>query len=401
MAVVRFGPIVQSASGALGGLVFSRQGGTSIVRTRPLLRNPRTARQLTTRAAYNRVVALWRSLTDAQRLNWFRVAQTYRQPKPDGTSNPLTAWQTFATVQLRYLDMPYGAATLYPDPYPLAGTLETSGIRLDVWPGGPINMVHSRGGPSLLPLEYNRICYDLFAQRPFRTFPTLPGRLRLSAWHDWSRTYSNNLLSTSNYWRPLIGTRWLTNFELPAASEFITWHCTSHFLLWPSSTLWSGTSQVPNVSSELLTNGDFELPDDAGAGARTGWTPSAGATATTEIHDVWGDAYSLRWQVPAAAGEQNLSSGLNIDVTTPGAYTLRFAAMTTIAAAWYGIYLLLAPSGTVTITTASPPADGLWHEYSYPFNVPADKTLARLRFQKNAGTATDIYLDNITIRRDL
>lgn len=399
--IIRFGPIVQSASGALGGMVFSRQGGTSIVRTRPLLRNPRTARQLQVRNNYNQAVAWWRAMSDENRLAWFRCAQTYRHTKPDGTSNPLTAWQTYAMVTLRILDTPYGlkAKDIPPDPW--FDEIESLGIRLDVWPSGPVHMVHSRGTLTPDPPDVKEIIYDLAVQRPFRTFPTFPASLFLRAWHSYSRTYSTNLLTTYNSIAGVTNTTWATVAGSPTIGEFIRWSCVSHLPLWPSSTLWSGLSQVPNVSSELLTNGDFELPDDGGAGARTGWHVTALATIATEIHDVWGDAYSLKFTVPASAGTQYVYHDPNINVATPGTYTIRFAARA--VAGGSSLTVRLYSTGYVVLLNQSfnLPNDGVWYEYQYSGLIAPGYNNAYLYFLRSVAPAAEIYFDNVSIRRNL
>jgi hypothetical protein len=401
MAVIRFGPIVQSASGALAGMVFSRQGGTSIVRTRPLLCNRQTARQLQVRNNYALALRWWRAMSDTNRLAWFRCAQTYRHTKPDGTSNPLTAWQTYATVALRLLDTPYGffAEDLAPDPW--FGQVETLGIRIDVWPAGPVNMVHSRGTLTEEPPDVISLVYDLAVQRTFRTYATLPGRLTLRAWHDTSRTYSNNLLSTYNAIRGNINSTWTPVAGSPTVGEFIRWFCLSHLMAWPASTLWSGLSQVPNVSSELITNGDFELPDDGGYAARTGWTTNAPSTITTETFDVWGDAYSIHWIVPASAGTQYLYTPFNINVSLAATYTIRFAARAVAGGANFVARLISSTYVTLLTHTFTLPNDGIWYEYSYSGTIAPGYTLAQFYFLRSTAPAAQIYVDNVSIRRTL
>ena len=61
MAVIRYGPVVQSARGSLGGLIFARQGGTPIVRTRPKPFRPDSPLQLQTRSRYSTLIAAWRA----------------------------------------------------------------------------------------------------------------------------------------------------------------------------------------------------------------------------------------------------------------------------------------------------------------------------------------------------
>jgi hypothetical protein len=379
MAVVKFGPLVQSVRGALGSLVFARQGGAAIVRPRPLKVNQRSTGQLETRANYERCVNAWRGLTDQQRLMWFRCAQSYRHSGPDGVTRPLTAWQTFALVNLRALDA--GLAT-QPVPFGFGGYVEAVFVRLEVWPSGPVRLVHSAPSPVIL---WGPTFYDLSVQRIWRTWPTLPAKMLLRCWHALSLCSADTITSSFP--------------GAPAIGEYVRWSCISHLQAWPMSSRFAGLSQVPNVSVELLTNGDMEI--GAIGALPTGWTYAGTGSFVVTGTEPYGDLKSALWFRVAGAGSERVNSPGGIDISVAGTYHLRMAARCTSSTAWEHIWMIWDSGGNQTITLLCPPADDVWHELDYSFVVPAGKTTGNIRFGKDLGTATEVRVDNVSVRRDL
>jgi hypothetical protein len=84
-----------------------------------------------------------------------------------------------------------------------------------------------------------------------------------------------------------------------------------------------------------------------------------------------------------------------------GTYTLRFAARCVAGVAWADILATEVGVGSVVITSACPPADGVWREYSYSFVVPSLWAAGRLNFHMTGAAAVDVEVDNVSIRRDL
>jgi len=70
MAKIEYGAMVGSASGSVGGTVFSRNRYGTYMRRKGIPVNPDTAKQQNVRAALAGVSASWRGLTAAQRLQW-------------------------------------------------------------------------------------------------------------------------------------------------------------------------------------------------------------------------------------------------------------------------------------------------------------------------------------------
>jgi len=379
MAVVRYGPLVQSVRGALGAVVFARQGGTAIVRTRPLKVNQQTARQLGTRAKYGRVVAKWRSLTDEQRLMWFRCAQTYRHAGPEGVSRPLSAWLVFAMVNLRMLD---AGGIMVEEPSPYNEVVESVGVRLDVWPGGPVNLVHS------MVVGSSGSYYRLLAQPTFRVWATLPGRTLRRTFHRQSLVHCDDV--TSGF-EETVG--------LPGVNEFVRWDCLSHLAEWPSGARFTGLSQVPNVSGELVTNATMELhflnawPD--------GWHVAGAGSIDSSHVQTWGGYSTLLWTRAASAGSSAVYTDFNMDLSVAGSYVLRFAARCVSGTPWNEVFVATTSVVLAYITTPAIPADGLWHEYVCPFTVVTGYPGCKLQLSNYNASDMATHLDDVSIRRNL
>ena len=379
MATVRFGPIVQSASGALGSVVFSRQGGTGVVRMRPMRVDRESGRQLEVRAQYAAVVLAWRGLSNAQRRAWWRCGQAYKRVDGEGVARTLTGWLAFSTVNLRAAGQSYG---LQLDPDVLWGDIEKVAIRVDVWPGGPVNLVNTTGTAT------TTVSLGLMVQRWWRKYETRPARLLAQAFND--RVFCRSSNVTAGF-ADVAGA--------PGVNEYVGWECISHLAAWPSSMKFSGVSRVPNVSGELVTNGDMELP--AGGGGATGWSLTGAGTVGRISVGVWGDLKSLEWTRAAAGGSSYVKSGTDIDCSTPGTYVARFAAKSNAGVPWNQVIMSGGALGDVLITTAYPPADGVWREYEYPFTIAAGDTVKNIRFQSWGAPEILVYLDNVSVRRNL
>lgn len=390
MAVVRFGPIVQAVRGTLGSCVFARQGGVAIVRQRPMKVNQESARQLEVRTHYSRAVALWSGLSQVNRDAWFRCAQVYRSTNPEGESRPMSAWLVFATVALRMLDTSLATETWWHVANPLCGNLENGTVRLDVWPGGPAQFVHSRGATPFPNFSAISIIYGLSVQRVFRTLPGWPGQSWKSVWHDASIGYSNNVsagFAAMGGW--------------PAIGERIRWRAVSHYPQWPGRTVMQGFSVVPNVGLELVVNGDMELPAPASSDPPTGWSVTGTGVLSRITTQPWGDVHSLKWTRAAAGGNTLLASGYDIVLTPGESHTLRFAARCVKGVPWAVIQYKTVADAAVNITAVAPAADGLWAEYEYDFTPAAGYTVCRLQLYCIDAAAMEVELDNVSVRRNL
>ena len=390
MAVVRYGPLVLSARGSLGSVVFARQGGTAIVRPRPMKVNQQSGRQLEVRANYARAVALWRGLGQADRDAWFRCAQIYKVVGPDGESKPMSAWVVFVTVALRMLDTPFACDTFWLTPNPVFGNLEYGTVRLDVWPGGPAQFVHSRGTIYDGSFTATVIMYSVFCQRVFRTLPGWPGHCWRKVFGDISIGYSNNVsegFAAFGSW--------------PGVGERIRWRVKSHYPAWPSGTVMQGFSTVPNVGPELVTNGDMELPVPPFGTPPSGWSILQNGTLSRVTTQPWGDDASAIWTRSAGAGNTFLKTGQDIDVSVAGTYVLRFAIRSVTGTAYNVLQLIKTGVWALSFSATPPAADGLWHEQEWSVVIPAGRTTCGLEFGSTLGQALEVQLDNVSLRRNL
>jgi hypothetical protein len=401
MAVIRCGPLVQAIRGALGSVVFARQGGTAIVRQRPLKCNQGSVRELVTRGNYVRVVAYWRAFTDGQRLAWMRAAETYRYSGPDGVTKPVSGWVMYATVALRLVDGGNVTAAEIAEPDPWLGEVEKLGVRLDVWPGGPVNLVHSRGTLTVEPPDVIAVYYRVSVQRTFRVVPTLPGRLMLRAWHNSSRTYSNNLLRATAEPGGATGTTFAAVCGSPGIGERVKWECVSHLWWWPAATIWAGLSEVPNVGAELMSNGDMEIPGWPGYTAPTGWSLQGAGTLTSETFDVWGDTASLRWVRAQGAGGTQVQAARGMLCEGGVTYNLRLAGRCVSRGDTIGVVLRDGVHTNQGIGTYAPGVDSIWAEWILPFTVSMPFGLCNVLFYYQHATALELYLDNVSVRGDL
>jgi hypothetical protein len=185
----------------------------------------------------------------------------------------------------------------------------------------------------------------------------------------------------------------------PGIGEYVDWDCISHILWWPSSTRWSGKSIVPNVGPELVVNGDMELgPLNSDP---TSWHHGGSCTFQNSTTFVWGDNRSPKWHCAAAAGLVYVYTDQNINASTAGSYTLRFAARSVTSGVT--VQALLRTPGYVTMMVQdfSIPNDSVWCEYSYTANLLATSANAWLTFLMSSGPAMDVYIDDVSIRRSL
>ncbi len=79
--------IIESGSGSLGGMTFSRNRGGPYIRGRSIPTNPNTPQQQAVRSAAAQLASLWRNtLTETQRASWDLYAENVLLPNPLGQS---------------------------------------------------------------------------------------------------------------------------------------------------------------------------------------------------------------------------------------------------------------------------------------------------------------------------
>ena len=111
MALVRYGSLVTELSGKLGGHVFQRSAGGSVVHT--LSRPPKwpTPRKLAQQSNFLRIKNLWNTLTPADVANWNAASIDYPQQDPFGNTFYLTAYALFIMLNLNLLEGSFAPIT--------------------------------------------------------------------------------------------------------------------------------------------------------------------------------------------------------------------------------------------------------------------------------------------------
>lgn len=101
MAKIVPGPMIASASGSIGGTVFSRNRGGAYVRNRSIPITSTTTFALAAKNRFSTFSAAWSGLTDAERNAW--LAYSLQNPVTDTLGFPrnLTGHQSFVAINCR------------------------------------------------------------------------------------------------------------------------------------------------------------------------------------------------------------------------------------------------------------------------------------------------------------
>jgi hypothetical protein len=378
MALVRFGSVVQAASGALGAVTFSRHAGASIVRTRPIFKPHQSAAVLANQAVFAQARAAWRALSTEDRLTWIRAAPQFPETNRLGFSRPLPAFTIFMRLAIRNILLGFTPPTY---PYAFGNADLGHEVSIEIFPGGPANLInpppHIVQGPR----------HTTKAQRLFSTHPGLPGQLWLTISHEEPDRYSLNL------WTPLIAA-----FGTPQRLEWYRFEVTQWLTGWPRSITSRHLLQIPNVGNELTYNGDFQI----GGTPPAGWTVT-GTGALTQSHTgTWGDGESGRWVVAAAQPLTYFATAVaNRFTWVPStAYTFRMAYKG-ISGLISSIKVGAAGAAEVTLYTNLAATASVWTTTTKSFTSPTLANGGYIYFYQNAAQACDFSFDNLSIRKDV
>jgi hypothetical protein len=122
MANIKLGAIVTDIRGKLGGTVFSRGGGGSIVRNWTKPTNPRSNRQEVNRAAISSITYRWnKTLTQDQRDDWNTYAANTPWVNSLGQAIVMTGIAAFVRLNGALLAMSQPFRQAAPTAYGLAG----------------------------------------------------------------------------------------------------------------------------------------------------------------------------------------------------------------------------------------------------------------------------------------
>jgi hypothetical protein len=378
MALVRFGSLVQAASGALGALVFSRQAGAAIARMRPILKPHDSPAVLANQCIFAQARAAWAALSAADRLTWIRAAPQFPSVNRLGVSRPLSPFVLFMRLAIRNLLLGFAPPTF---PYPFGNADLGHELSIEPFPGGPINLINPPPHIDQVPRHTTK------AQRLFSTHPGFPGQLWTTISRDQPANYSINL------WPQLTAV-----LGTPARLEWFRFLVTQWVTGWPRSVTSSHLVQIPNVGDELLTNGDFQI----GGTPPSGWTVTGGGALTQIAAATWGDGKSGRWIVGAANPQTQwfTATAKRFSLVAAAAYTIRFAYKVISGNISHIRY---AGSGLAeqTLCNALPDTSGAWVTTSIAFTPPSSASGCYLIVRNLINIPCDVFFDNIYIRKDL
>ena len=389
MALVRFGSVVQAASGRLGAVCFSRQGGSPIVRTEPIVKPHQSAAVLANQAAFAQARLLWLDLGDGPRMMWGQAAVQFPTVNRLGLKRQLSGFALFCACAVRGLNSWVGVSY-----NPIPGGYQTPGLpcSVEIWPGGPAEVFTDADYDSYRPYITVR------AQRFCSSSNGKPGRLwRVVGRARWSKV-------SINVWNPdrppplSPKAPGLVTFGVPGRLEWylveVEQWAHGYFPTFISRHL----VQIPNVGDELTYNGDFQV----GGTPPAGWAVVGTGALTQSVTTPYGDAFSGRWQVAAAEPETNFQTDwtYRFALVSGQGYTFRCAYkvvsgnISTVAIYYGGV-------GDQVLSGPLAVVDGLWHRLEIPFVSTWTSSDLRLAVRSAAGIAGDVYLDNVSIRKDV
>lgn len=378
MALVRFGSLVQAASGALGSLTFSRHTGGAIARTRPIVKPHSSQPVLANQAVFSRARAAWQALSTADRLTWIRIAGQFPVTNRLGFSRPLSPFAIFMGSAMRNLLAGVAVSQI---PNPLWAYLLGKTISIEVWPGGPATLT------VLENTMYTMPGLIVAAQRPFRTHPGLPGQLWRVIARPTAATYAVNI------WNDLIA-----DLPPPARLEWLRFQVTQWVPAWPRTITSRHFVQIQNVGNELVTNGDFQI----GGTPPAGWSVTGTGVLTRSAITPYADGYCANWVVAAAQPATYFSTAVaNWFPLVGGAnYTIRLAYRVT-SGATSNLRLYGTGMSTIVLKDAFTLTTGDWITWQTTFTPDGSCPDGHLVLLNNINIAGNVDFDNISIRKDV
>lgn len=136
---------ITEASGKLGGNVFSRTKGGTVIRNRVVPNNPQTIAQQAVRAIFGAISSAWRALSEIERNAWNEVAIDYPYQNALGETKILSGKALFQKLNNNRL---YAGLAIADSPSAPAGT--NAPVSTDSF-----DMENNSGGTTLTTAEVN------------------------------------------------------------------------------------------------------------------------------------------------------------------------------------------------------------------------------------------------------
>lgn len=101
MAIFRPGALIGGISGAIGGVVFSNNRGSRVVRHRPAVKGGRAPRHGPAQAKFRAAQSAWATLDEIERAAWRTFATQVPTTNRLGEQHALSAFQVFVRFNIR------------------------------------------------------------------------------------------------------------------------------------------------------------------------------------------------------------------------------------------------------------------------------------------------------------
>jgi hypothetical protein len=186
---------------------------------------------------------------------------------------------------------------------------------------------------------------------------------------------------------------------VPGVGEYIWYEAEQWAPAYWGTSVTSGSTKVMNLGPNKVQNGNFEA--DAPGDLPATWERNpVGSFKSTSV-DAWLDARSAQYVVNPGVASQYVQARLIPSFDAGQQYTLTFSAK---QVSGYIQYIQFHSGGGGNINIAgplTPPADSLWHEFSYTFTNDVSRYNPYLRFFFPASVVMDVSFDNIQLRKVL
>jgi len=101
--LIKWGSIVVEGSGKLGGHVYYKGKGDSVIRTLARARNPQTRSQQTIKSRFTKLTQDWSNLTDDQRQSWNEATSSFSRKNRFGDTVLLTGKNLYNALNQQLL----------------------------------------------------------------------------------------------------------------------------------------------------------------------------------------------------------------------------------------------------------------------------------------------------------
>jgi len=376
MALVRPGSVVQSVSGRLGAVVFSRQGGAPIVRTCPTRKKCYSAAALSARATFTRARGAWVALSEEERRTWVKAAMQLTTANRLGVNRQLSGFCTFVKCAVKALQV-----QLSPPTAPTQPNTEHFGQPpvLEVFAGGPATV---RFEPEILQGNPN---VTVAAQRLVSSHPGLPGQLWAVVAHAEPLDYE------LDFWDALAA-----RLGPPQSTEWIRFEVEQWLYGWPKTITSRHLVQVSSSGPELVRNGNFQ----SGGTPPIGWTLVGDGTLVRVLDPGPTGNYTALWTVAPLAGAAIFATDPPDRFAVLGGqtYTLRIS---------YRVVSGTSPGCVIGGNFMTPyqpfaflpPNGNVWTTTSWDFIPDVDDAAVGLDFYSAPTIACEVSWDNISIRK--